>query len=99
MSGLEDDAQATGHGDRCLVTDRGDESGGVSAIGLQALSEILVIAAMCLWVWCLVDFLRTDEREIRAYLRNTWIILLAFCSVLGALMWAAVGRPPSVSRR
>ena len=45
------------------------------------------------WGYCLVDFARTPEFEMRTYPRNVWLFLLIFTSVFGGAMWLAAGRP------
>lgn len=59
------------------------------------------VAASGFWVYCLVDFSRTDERDMRTFSRPVWLVLLVFGSVVGGLMWLFAGRPepPTTTRR
>lgn len=56
-------------------------------------SALIALAALGFWGYCLVDFSRTDEREMRMFSKPVWILLLVLTNLLGALMWFAVGRP------
>ncbi len=58
-----------------------------------------LLLALGLWAYCLVDFTRTDERDIRLYPRQVWIFLLVFTNIFGSLLWLAYGRAPRPSRR
>ena len=60
----------------------------------QTWAPLLVgLAGVGFWAWCLVDFTRTDEREMRTFPRQVWIVLLVLGSVIGSLMWFSLGRP------
>ena len=56
-------------------------------------SALIALAALGFWGYCLVDFSRTDEREMSMFSKPVWILLLVLTNLLGALMWFAVGRP------
>ncbi len=49
--------------------------------------------AIAFWIYCLVDFSRTDEVDMRLFNRVTWIVLLVLGNVLGGLLWIFLGRP------
>lgn len=50
-------------------------------------------AALLLWGYCLFDFVRTDDREIRTFTKPVWVVLLVIGNVVGGLMWLFLGRP------
>jgi len=52
-----------------------------------------VLAALAFWGYCLFDFTRTDESEMRTFVRPVWIMLLVFTNIFGGLMWLYYGRP------
>ena len=54
---------------------------------------LLGYAALILWGYCLFDFTRANDREIRTFTKPTWLVLLVFGNVLGGLMWIFLGRP------
>jgi hypothetical protein len=58
-----------------------------------------LLLALGLWAYSLVDFTRTDERDIRLYPRQVWILILVFTSIFGSLLWLMYGRGPRPSRR
>jgi hypothetical protein len=45
------------------------------------------------WAYCLADFARTDEREMRLYSRQVWLLVLVLGNVIGSLYWFFAGRP------
>jgi hypothetical protein len=57
------------------------------------LPLLLGYAALVFWGYCLFDFARTDERDIRAFTKPAWVALLVLGSVLGGLLWLVLGRP------
>lgn len=63
----------------------------IAALGLLALVAV--------YAYCLADFARTPEWEMRTFDRQTWILLLIFTNVVGGLMWLRLGRPPRRSTR
>ncbi|EWT02145.1 membrane protein [Intrasporangium oryzae NRRL B-24470] len=58
----------------------------------------VVLVPLGFWVWALVDFSRTDERDMRTFTKPMWIVVLVLLNVLGALLWWAVGRADRVRR-
>ena len=58
---------------------------------LTGLFVVLVVLAF--WGYCLVDFARTDDRDLQMFSRPVWAILLVFTSLFGALLWFFKGRP------
>lgn len=56
-------------------------------------SVVVILVAAGFWIYCLVDFSRTDGSDMQVFTRPVWIVLLAFGSVLGALLWFFLGRP------
>ncbi|RAN79533.1 hypothetical protein B5P43_13600 [Bacillus sp. SRB_336] len=57
------------------------------------LPVLVVLAALCLWVYGVVDFARADDVAIRTFPKEAWILILLFGSFAGALMWFIAGRP------
>ena len=64
---------------------------GFSAIGFV----ILLVPLVCFlfWVYCLVDFTRTPEIDMRTYSRGVWLLLIVFTGVVGGALWLVYGRP------
>ena len=53
----------------------------------------MVVALLCVWGYCLVDFTRTDESAMRAFSKPVWTVFLVFTSVIGLLVWLVYRRP------
>lgn len=63
---------------------------GSATVWLQLL---VTVAALAFWIYCLIDFSRTDERELRTFTKPVWLVILVLGSVAGGLAWLLVGRP------
>ena len=61
---------------------------GISVVAVGGL-----VALLGFWGYCLVDFVRTPEYQMRTYSRATWVLLLVFTSVFGGALWLMKGRP------
>lgn len=67
---------------------------------VQMWAPLLVgVVAIGFWAWCLVDFTRTDERDIRTLPRPVWLVVLVLGNAAGALLWFFLGRPQPPARR
>lgn len=45
------------------------------------------------WVWCVFDLIATDSILVRNLPKGTWLCLVLFIPMVGAMAWVAVGRP------
>ncbi|MBT1001281.1 PLDc N-terminal domain-containing protein [Paenarthrobacter sp. DKR-5] len=54
---------------------------------------LAAIALIALFVYGLVDCIRTDHRDVRAISKTAWIVVMVVLPVLGAVMWLIFGRP------
>ena len=54
---------------------------------------------LAFWAYCLFDFARTDERDMRGFARPVWLAILVFGSVVGGVFWLMAGRPQHTARR
>jgi hypothetical protein len=59
---------------------------------------LLVVVTVGFVVPCLIDVVITPEWEYRRFTRPTWLLLIIFLSVPGALAWLLAGRPFGVRR-
>ncbi len=64
-----------------------------------AAVTVVPLALAAFWAYCLVDFTRTDERDMRTFDRRTWVVLLVVTTFLGAVLWYVKGRPRNAARR
>jgi hypothetical protein len=64
----------------------------------MAASSVLVVLAglITLWIYSLIDFSRTDERDMRTLDRRHWIIMLVCFDIVGGLLWLTLGRPSRI---
>ncbi|MEZ2389327.1 PLDc N-terminal domain-containing protein [bacterium RCC_150] len=58
-------------------------------------------ACLGLWVVGLVDFSQTDEKDMRTFPKEVWLLILVLGSVVGGIAWLLGGRPqhPGVHKR
>ena len=71
------------------------EGAGLSSVDpiVNGLAVGVTLAALGFWGYCLVDFTRTDEYEMRTFSKPVWLVLLVFMNIFGGLMWLYYGRP------
>lgn len=53
----------------------------------------IAVAILALYVYGLVDVIRTDGRLTRGFSKTTWIIMVALLPLIGAALWFLIGRP------
>lgn len=60
----------------------------------MSVDNLLVVLAgvAAFWVYCLVDFNRTDDRDIQVFDRHVWVLLLVCFDVVAGVMWLTFGR-------
>lgn len=69
------------------------DDGHVISDGASILPIVVLVLAAAAWGWCLADVARTDERDVRTYPKQVWLVIVCFGSVVGGLYWLAAGRP------
>ncbi|MEV8150890.1 PLD nuclease N-terminal domain-containing protein [Arthrobacter sp. NPDC080073] len=57
------------------------------------LRVVAVVAVLLVFVYGLVDVIRTDRRSTRGISKTSWIIVMILLPVLGAVLWFLIGRP------
>ncbi|MEV4254411.1 PLD nuclease N-terminal domain-containing protein [Spirillospora sp. NPDC049652] len=45
------------------------------------------------WLFCLLDVLTSDEREVRLLPKSVWLLITLLGFVVGAVLWVLAGRP------
>lgn len=53
----------------------------------------LAVAVLVIFVYGLVDVIRTDARLTRGISKPAWIIVMIVLPVIGAILWLLMGRP------
>lgn len=51
------------------------------------------LALFALWVFCLIDVIRTDESRCRNLRKTWWVLIVVLLVSVGALSWLIAGRP------
>lgn len=60
---------------------------------------VLGLLLFCLWVFCLIDVITTDESLTRNLQKTWWVLIVLLLFDLGAVLWLVAGRPqPGASR-
>lgn len=54
---------------------------------------VVALARGGFWAYCLADFARTDERDMRLYGRQVWLVILVLGNVFGSRYWNFAERP------
>ncbi|MET3176460.1 UNVERIFIED_ORG: hypothetical protein ABIB52_004335 [Arthrobacter sp. UYCu721] len=54
---------------------------------------VLAVAVLVIFVYGLVDVIRTDGRVTRGISKPAWIVVMIVLPVLGAILWLLIGRP------
>jgi len=52
-----------------------------------------------LWFWAILDCIGTDSIQIRNLPKTTWLFVVIFLSMPGALAWLLLGRPEGAGLR
>src|SRR3954469_18863459 len=53
----------------------------------------LAVAILAVYVYGLVDVIRTDKRSTRGFSKTTWLIMVILLPLIGAALWFLIGRP------
>ena len=51
------------------------------------------VAIFCLWIFCLVDVIVTDDSICRHLPKLLWLLVVLVLPLVGSVLWLAVGRP------
>jgi hypothetical protein len=62
-------------------------------VGLTLLPYAVLLLALAFWGYCLVDYTRTDPRDMRTLDPMVWLVVLVLWSVAGGVVWMIRGRP------
>lgn len=60
---------------------------------------ILFLAALAVWLYCVLDAASSDRTRVRALPKGIWVAIVLVTFLLGALAWLAWGRPRTAPRR
>lgn len=54
---------------------------------------LLAIAVLVIFVYGLVDVIRTERGQTRGISKPAWIVVMILLPVIGAILWLLLGRP------
>jgi hypothetical protein len=58
---------------------------------------VFALAALALWIFCIIDVITTDEVEMRNLPKMVWLLLTIFLGAVGGIAWLIAGRPQGKS--
>jgi hypothetical protein len=56
------------------------------------------VAAFGVWIWALIDAIRTPDGSFRAGNQLIWVLVILLGNLLGAIIYLIVGRPSAPVR-
>ena len=59
-------------------------------IRIAILLFILGIAALCVWIWALIDAIQNPTLD--STMRIVWVLVIVFTQIIGAIIYLAIGR-------
>ena len=60
---------------------------------MLARGGFIGLVFLVLWIWALVDVIRTPDAQQRGLPKPAWFFVVLLFSVLGAMAWIVFGRP------
>lgn len=58
-----------------------------------------VLIALALYIWFIVDVVRTPSRAVRTLPKFVWLLIVVLIPLIGGVLWWLGGRPRSERRR
>lgn len=59
---------------------------------------VLAVAVLVVFVYGLIDVIRTDPRQTKGISKPAWIVVQIVLPVIGAILWFLIGRPRDTAR-
>ncbi|HLV74988.1 phospholipase D-like protein [Actinomadura hallensis] len=53
---------------------------------------LVVLLLLAIWLYCLLDVLRTDESELKHLSKRAWFAVAFFGFLIGSVLWLLEGR-------
>ncbi len=60
---------------------------------MAEIDGLLSIAALGLWIFCIIDVITADASSVRNLEKGWWVLIVLLFSVVGSLVWLVAGRP------
>lgn len=55
----------------------------------------LSVVGFCVWVYTLIDCIRTDESRTRGLPKFVWVIVVILIPLIGSILWFTIGKERS----
>lgn len=62
-------------------------------VGVGFIFMIFVVGGFAVWLYALIDVIRTPEHHFQVGTQLVWILVVLFANIVGALIYLAIGRP------
>ncbi len=63
------------------------------------LRVVAVLLGLAVYIWFIVDVLRTSGASIRTLPKYVWLLIVVLIPLLGGVLWLLGGRPRGQGRR
>lgn len=63
------------------------------------LRVVLVLLGLAIYIWFIVDVLRTSGASVRTLPKFVWLLIVVLIPLLGGVLWLLGGRPRGQGRR
>lgn len=65
----------------------------MEAVGVGLFFIIFVLGGFAVWLYALIDVIRTPDHQYEAGTQLVWVLVVLFANIVGALIYLAIGRP------
>lgn len=65
----------------------------MEAVGVGLFFIIFVLGGFAVWLYALIDVIRTPDHHYQAGTQLIWVLVVLFANIIGALLYLAIGRP------
>lgn len=66
---------------------------------LPLLRYAFLAALVVVWVWCVLDVIRTEAAAVKYMHKLVWLVLVVLVPTVGSIAWLLVGRPVTIGSR
>jgi hypothetical protein len=60
---------------------------------LLVTDGLVGFALLVLWIYCIVDVIRTPEMDVRSLAKLVWLLIVFVLPDVGSILWLCLGRP------
>jgi hypothetical protein len=66
---------------------------------LFVVAVLVPLAGFAVWVWALIDVLRTPDGAFQTGTQLIWVLVVVLANIVGAIIYLVIGRPSPEARR